>query len=233
MARRTCGAPFTDGSYKQELHNAMSRFLPHQGLPLLADDDPRSLDRPVAGDRRGADHLEPAQRCWIVLPWPARPCWRCIQPANAPAQRRRILQSPDPLWPGGAANTGPVLATLRSRDHPGHWLSDGWLVFGVDGSKFNCPRTVANEQAFGVSGKNNSGPQQLLTCLFHAATGMLWGWTRDGVNGAGERNQFRRLLPLLPPEALLLADAGFCGYGLLKALKRSGQSLSDPRGVQR
>jgi len=42
------------------------------------------------------------------------------------------------------------------------------------------------------------------------------------VQGDGERNQLRRLLPLLPPQALLLADAGFCGYDLLKALIAQG-----------
>ena len=107
----------------------------------------------------------------------------------------------------------------------GFWKVDGWLLFGVDGSKFDCPRTQANEEGLGVSGKNKSGPQQLLTCLFHVASGMLWGWKRDGVQGAGERSQLKDMLHLLPPEAMLLADAGFTGYELLKALIDRGNSF--------
>jgi hypothetical protein len=103
------------------------------------------------------------------------------------------------------------------------WKVDGWLIFGVDGSKFDCPRTRANEQGFGISGKGNSGPQQLVTCLFHLASGILWGWARDGVQGRGEPTQLREsLLGLLPPGALLVADAGYTGYDLLRAICDSG-----------
>jgi len=54
---------------------------------------------------------------------------------------------------------------------------------------------------------------------------MLWGWRRDGVAGDGERTQLRRMLDLLPADAMLLADAGFSGYDLFKALLDRGNSF--------
>ena len=41
-----------------------------------------------------------------------------------------------------------------------------WAVFGVDGSRVECPRTKANEAAFGSAGRRKTGPQQFLTTLF-------------------------------------------------------------------
>src|SRR5205823_5734702 len=38
MSRRRNDGPSTAESYRLELGDAMSRFLPHQGLPLLTDD---------------------------------------------------------------------------------------------------------------------------------------------------------------------------------------------------
>ena len=223
MARRTVGVSSVDGSYKQELHNAMSRFLPHHGLPLLADD----------GRVRWTARLLAIAA--VLTTWSAGPT---LLDRFALARSAVLAMYPTRKRPGGSVEgffkaltrSGPAaLQTLAEywrhcvqEVAAQHWLTDGWLAFGVDGSKFNCPRTVANEQGFGVSGKNNSGPQQLLTCLFHAASGMLWGWTRDGVSGVGERNQLRQMLSLLPPQALLLADAGFCGYALLKAVAAQG-----------
>ena len=51
---------------------------------------------------------------------------------------------------------------------------------------------------------------------------MLWGWRRDGV---GERAQLKKMLHLLPADAMLLADAGFSGYDLLKSLLDRGNSF--------
>ena len=38
MSRRHVGGPSAAESYKLELRDAISRFLPHQGLPLLTGD---------------------------------------------------------------------------------------------------------------------------------------------------------------------------------------------------
>ncbi|MGC3996310.1 MAG: IS4 family transposase, partial [Anaeromyxobacter sp.] len=217
------GGASADQSYKRELHDAMSRFLPHHGLPLLSDD----------GRVRWTARLLAIVA--VLTTWSSG---STLLDRFALARTAAIAMYPTRKRPGDSVegffkalcNSGDaVLKTLCEhwrtcvRKVAGqHRLTDGWLAIGVDGSKINCPRTLANEKRLGVSGKNNGGPQLLVTCLFHAATGMLWGWTRDGICGAGERTQLRRLLPLLPPEAMLLADAGFCGYDLLKALAGRG-----------
>jgi hypothetical protein len=95
---------------------------------------------------------------------------------------------------------------------------------GVDGSRINCPRTAANEAAFGCAGKHRTTPQQFVTAVLHVGTGLLWDWRRGGGKEA-ERNHLREMLAGLPPGALLLADAGFTGYELLKDLMAGGRSF--------
>jgi hypothetical protein len=206
---RQNGGPSADQSYKYELHDAMSQFLPHHGLPLLCDD----------GRVRWTARL-----LAIVAVLTTWGCGSTLLDRFALARTAAVAMYPTRKRPGGSVegffkaltNAGDaVLKTLCEhwrtcvRQVAGqHWLTDGWLAIGVDGSKINCPRTLANEEGFGVSGKNNGGPQLLVSCLFHAATGMLWGWARDGIRGSSERTQLRRLFSLLPPEAMLLADAG-------------------------
>lgn len=105
----------------------------------------------------------------------------------------------------------------------GHWLREGWCAFTADSSKLNCPRTAANEQAFGCAskkGKSQGLPQQLLTLLWHMGTGLPWAWA-TGDARASERELLRSMLPLLPVQALLVADAGFVGYEFLQAIADS------------
>lgn len=104
----------------------------------------------------------------------------------------------------------------------GCWLRQGWGAFAADSSKFNCPRTAKNEQAFGCASKKGKGqgvPQQLLTVLWHMGTGLPWAW-ETGPARSAERKHLLSLLPLLPALALLVADAGFVGYDLLTAILR-------------
>jgi len=226
MPRPQKSGPSADESYKLELRDAMSRFLPHQGLPLLSGD----------GRVRWTSRL--LAMAAILMTWsPSATLTDRFALARAALvdiyrTRRRPGSGLEGFF---KALTGPGVAVLAMlcehwrqclRKITGeHWKIEGWLVVGVDGSKFDCPRTAANEAGFGVSGKNNSGPQQLLTCLFHVASGVLWGWTRGPIQGDSERAQFRRLLHLLPAAALLLADAGFHGYDLCKSLLDRGNSF--------
>jgi hypothetical protein len=113
---------------------------------------------------------------------------------------------------------------LRKMAHSGGcWLREGWCAFTADSSKFNCPRTAANEKAFGCSakkGKSPGLPQQLLTLLWHMGSGLPWAW-ESGQARSSERRHLLTMLPLLPPQALLVADAGFVGYDLLNAIVQS------------
>ena len=93
----------------------------------------------------------------------------------------------------------------------------GWQVFAVDGTKVDLPRVAALEQDFGIAAKAKSTPQALLTCLIHLATGVPWGYC-VGRADASERGHLCSMRRLLPIGSLLVADAGFVGYALLKAL---------------
>jgi hypothetical protein len=103
-----------------------------------------------------------------------------------------------------------------------HWKRGGWVLMGVDGSKFNLPRTQALLDSFGSAGKNHSGPQAYLTTLLHLSTGLPWD-ARIGRAAASERGHLKRMLKRLPPGALLLADAGFVGYPLWSLLQQRRQ----------
>jgi hypothetical protein len=204
----------------------MSAFLPHRGVPLLCD------------DKRVRWSSRMLAMAAVMMAWSASSTLldrftqaRAALIAMYPT-RRRAGNSTEGFFKALDLQGAPLLATLC--DHwrkcvqkvaGSHWKIDGWLLFGVDGSKFDCPRTAANEKEFGVSGKDKSGPQQLLTCIFHVASGMLWSWTRSGVMGLGEPTQLRQMLQLLPHQAMLLADAGYTGYELLKAMIDQGNSF--------
>jgi hypothetical protein len=223
MPHRHNGASSSPKSYLAELAHAMSAFLPHSGLPLCSDD----------GRVRWTSRM--LAMLAIFMAWsPARTLLDRFHQARQAlvgihSTRRRPGATPEGFSKALAKYGASILAFLA-----GHWRScvqqvavscwtvEGWALFGTDGSKFNCPRTRANEEALGVSGKNNSGPQFLLTCLFHVGSGLLWGWVGNSMRGHSERGQLRQLLPLLPKGAMLLADAGFHGYELLRTLLGQG-----------
>jgi hypothetical protein len=120
-----------------------------------------------------------------------------------------------------------VSAALReavSKTAHVHWEIEGWVVMGVDGSKVECPRTVADEEAFGWAGKDHSRPQQSLTTVLHVGTGIVWDWRR-GMGRDAERRHLREMISTLPARALLLADAGFTGFELLRELMEGGRSF--------
>jgi hypothetical protein len=106
----------------------------------------------------------------------------------------------------------------------GHWQVHGFVPMGVDGSKVECPMTAANEQAFGCAGKKKSLPQQFVTTLLHLPTGVVWDYT-CGPARSSERQHLQQMIPTLPKETLLIADAGFTGYALLSSIVQSAQSL--------
>src|SRR5207248_2398549 len=97
------------------------------------------------------------------------------------------------------------------------WHVEGFVPLGCDGTRLECPRTEALERRLGQAGKAGSAPTVWLTALVHLRLGVPWAW-RWGKGTAGERTHLRRLLPTLPADALLVADAGYVGYDLLRTL---------------
>jgi hypothetical protein len=114
----------------------------------------------------------------------------------------------------------------------------GYLAFGVDGTRIDAPRTVANEQAFGGAGcrtrrrgrrrraaqKKAAAPRVWLTTLWHLGAGLPWSWTH-GASDSSERSHLLDMLPWLPERSLLTADAGFVGYEFWQALEEAGHDF--------
>lgn len=121
----------------------------------------------------------------------------------------------------------------------------GFIVFGVDGSRVELPRTLAHE-AVNSPARNSRGrkfarnrrkkprtaahtkkadtPQIWLTLLWHVGTGLPWSW-RSGPTGSSEREHWRQMFDELPPCALIAADAGFVGYDYLRAVTEGGRNI--------
>jgi hypothetical protein len=104
------------------------------------------------------------------------------------------------------------------------WLRDGWCAFAVDGSRFECPRSEANESTLGCAEKKRTAPQLAVTTLWYLGTGQLWSY-RVGAGTTSERAQWKDLMNDLPQGSLLLADAGFVGYELMNRLIEQNQSF--------
>lgn len=148
--------------------------------------------------------------------------------------------------------TGPLVCllavALRKRVRevlPRQWESCGFVVFGVDGSRVELPRTRSHEAAYAPSRKRlkskkkpNRGkrskraagakaaqvPQMWLTTLFHVGTGLPWDW-RIGPSDSSEREHALQMLKDLPEGSLLTADAGFVGYDFARQVLESGRHL--------
>lgn len=97
-----------------------------------------------------------------------------------------------------------------------------WLAFAADGTRIEAPHTAANERDLGCAGKDKTAPQVFLTTLWHMGTGLPWD-DRVGPGTAGERTHLKPMVADLPDHALVVADAGFVGYGLCWRFLRHGK----------
>lgn len=186
------------------------------------------------GDRRTRWSPKYLVLAWLVMGWTARgglserfaDAWRTLA-ALFPQRRRpgRTYAGLNQASRGVKATVAQqFLASLRPRLLRGLkplWSWQGWIVFAVDGSRVEAPRTRANERGLGRAGRDKSGPQFWLTTLIHLPSRVIWDWRQD-VGTASERGHLREMLPSLPKGALLLADAGFVGFGLMSEMVRGG-----------
>ena len=97
------------------------------------------------------------------------------------------------------------------------WTLHGFVPIGCDGSRIDLPHTPAMLKAFGCGGKKKSGPTAWLVMLEHVGLKLPWAW-KTGRATADERGLLRRMVALLPPEVLLIADAGYTGFDFWTAL---------------
>jgi len=152
--------------------------------------------------------------CAALLPKRRRP-GRTVQGfqkalARLPTRALRVL----------AAGARKALAARLA----GRWSDGGFVAIGCDGSRLECPRSAELEQRLGRAGREGAAPALWVTALVHLRLGLPWAW-RLGTGTAGERAHLLQLLPLLPAAALLVADAGFCGFEVARQLVRHDVSF--------
>jgi Transposase DDE domain len=145
-----------------------------------------------------------------------------------------------------------VFHRTMEREFPGQFRHAGFVVLGGDGSKLQLARTVSNERGYSPQSRGKKGkqrrrarrarrrprtsaaqaqrsrekkadsPQMALTLLFHVMLRLPWDW-RLGSSDVSEREHLRQMLASLPPDALIVLDAGFVGYELWTELLASGR----------
>jgi len=225
MNRQRIGRSNKSAGYHKQLLHAMKKALPSRGLPLQSED----------GRVRWTPRLL-AMTAMLMTWQPAQALQDAFVAAREVvvsmyATRRRPGRSFPGFWSAlrkaSVALRVTVVAALRKRVKAvagRTWRMGRWVVMAVDGSRIACPRTAANEAAFGCAGRAKAPPQQFLTTIFHLATGLIWSWRR-GPGTAAERDHLRAMTPELPENTLLVADAGFVGYDLLTGLVRAGQEF--------
>jgi hypothetical protein len=202
-----------------QFRKLLVEFLPNDGsLPLQVPDGrvrwtPRLLAicailMPMLGSASLADRFNSARET-VTAMYPTR--------KRVGHTYKGFVEALIRLGPGILQTLAEHLRSLMPVVFKSLWQIDGRLVFAVDGSRIECPRTLANEQ-LGRAGRKKAGPQFMLTTLFHVATGLPWAWRR-GPGKTSERTHLREMLSLLPAGSWLLADAGFTGFALLQQLQ--------------
>lgn len=146
--------------------------------------------------------------------------------------------------------TGELRARMRE-DLFGRYEIAGYVVIAGDGSRLELSRTMELEAAFAPRRKKGKGsgkrsqrkgtstsgktkrqsaasiakkinsPQMWLTLFWHVGTGLPWAW-RTGPSDSSERQHLLEMLPELPENALITADAGFVGYDFWSAVIAAG-----------
>jgi hypothetical protein len=133
------------------------------------------------------------------------------------------------------------------------WLVAGWLLFACDGSRVDVPRTRKNELRYSPKSKLSRRAQKRrraartrrrsraraaqearerkanipriwLTVLWHVGSGLPWAW-QVGPSDSSERAHLQTMLPTLPSNALITADAGFVGYDLWTTIRAANHHL--------
>jgi len=106
----------------------------------------------------------------------------------------------------------------------GRWFDQGFIAIGCDGSRVECPRAAELERHLEQANKERAAPSLWVTALVHLRLGVPWAW-RVGKATASERSHLVQMLSLLPAAALLVADAGYCGFELAKQLVQHNVSF--------
>ena len=225
MRRQRTGKASTTQRCTSQLLAALRKYLPARGLALISHDQRiRWTDRMLVTlamlmswlpSPTQREAFEAGREVLIDMYDSRRRPGRCLKGFLAALAKRsaRLLKV-----------MMPCLRKAVMRIAGPQWRWKDWALMTPDGSRVNCPRTEGNEQALGRAGRNKTAPQLFLTMVLHLGTGLIWDWRRGRGNSA-ERDQLREMLSALPQRTLLVADAGFTGYDLLRELRRAKHSF--------
>lgn len=72
--------------------------------------------------------------------------------------------------------------------------------------------------------KKANSPQMWLTLMWHVGSGLPFDW-RTGRSDSSEREHVQQMLPNLPQNTLMTADAGFVGYEFWSGILRAGHDF--------
>ncbi|MFF0228647.1 IS4 family transposase [Streptomyces sp. NPDC004629] len=146
--------------------------------------------------------------------------WRAANAGSLAVARRRLGQAPLRLLFDKVAGACGTAAT------PGTFWR-GMRLLSMDGTLLDVPDSDANAAAYTRSSNGSRPapyPQVRLLALAECGTLSLLGAVFDSF-AVGERTLARRLLPLLKPGVLLMADRGFPAYGLCTTAAATGAQL--------
>jgi Transposase DDE domain len=221
---KTRPQPRTKTSYPHGLKEAIGKWFPGQFFSRWAV---------TAGAK-----WSPQRVFWLAILM----VWSSEQTLQARfAEVRDMVRALFPKWSLGKSFTGwyeaqlkwlmPLRPALSKRLRQQmqkmagrHWQREGWCAFAVDGSRVECPRTKANERELKCAGRKKTGPQLFLTTLLHMGTGLPWDF-RIGPGTASERRHLEEMLPDLPRQSLVVADAGFTGYDFYRRIIAAEQNF--------
>jgi hypothetical protein len=98
------------------------------------------------------------------------------------------------------------------------WKVGNFIPFGCDGTRQACPRTEELERRLGTFGKEGSSPMIWNTSIVHLTLGFpfCWRWGKGGK--ASERSHLIYMLRWLPAATLIVTDAGYVGYEVVRAM---------------
>ena len=98
------------------------------------------------------------------------------------------------------------------------WKVGDFIPLGCDGTRQKCPRTEELEQRLGTFGKEGSSPMIWNTSIVHLTLGIPFCWRLGKGGKASERSHLIFMLRWLPAAALIVADAGYVGYDVVRTM---------------